>query len=511
MAMTKAKSKQITHQISGGSTVSLYDKLSESVSVKDFGAVGDGVTDDTAAIQAAINYGGKVRLIDNATHKVSAVLNLDISLASLIGNGSVIDGSSSSTGVLNVYSSASYGATRLERNWTHWIEGVSFKGSKTTGFLLVKVGHATYDSNAEITFRNCSFRNAGKLVQFIDNAWRVNFDHCGFESPEDNYLYFNSGANAGEVMLFSHCWFVDGTTAYIYLKEGQWFFDHCSFPGGGIGGMQVLGSAHVVLSGCNLEVQPDVANQRILEGYESSLIVLDGCTVSTNGGEADRALFLIQNSCGLRVINSTLPLYGNDLRSETTDGRRELVAGGSPYIVCANNYVKGTGVAGRTDWAVFSHLNNILYNDGGETGNTTGWSASAYGAAGSVFSSVTTYPKIGSRCFLADCVANGGIAVTQTLSGASQYVGRTAVFGMWAKADGGTGVVDYPRIKFLDASSALISESSISVNATDTDWTWIGSFSVVPPGTDKIVFEIGGQQQVGAHKIYYDDIIVNVI
>jgi hypothetical protein len=62
----------------GSQQRTLTSKLQESVSVKDFGAVGDGVADDTAAIQAAIdaNLGGAV-YIPAGTYRVTSEININ--------------------------------------------------------------------------------------------------------------------------------------------------------------------------------------------------------------------------------------------------------------------------------------------------------------------------------------------------------------------------------------------------------------------------------------------------
>lgn len=58
MAMTKPISTQVTYTPAGTGAVAttVQSKLREWVSVKDFGAVGDGVTSDVAAVNAAITY-----------------------------------------------------------------------------------------------------------------------------------------------------------------------------------------------------------------------------------------------------------------------------------------------------------------------------------------------------------------------------------------------------------------------------------------------------------------------
>jgi hypothetical protein len=73
----------------GAVTRTTASKLADVVSVKDFGAVGNGTTDDTAAIQAAINSGAKNLLFPAGTYLTSSQLTL-ITGQSLQGQGAGI-------------------------------------------------------------------------------------------------------------------------------------------------------------------------------------------------------------------------------------------------------------------------------------------------------------------------------------------------------------------------------------------------------------------------------------
>jgi hypothetical protein len=75
----------------GAQTVSVNTKLAETVSVKDFGAVGDGTTDDTAAIQAALTAGaGKSVMLPSGTYRTSAALQVPANTVFFANPGTAI-------------------------------------------------------------------------------------------------------------------------------------------------------------------------------------------------------------------------------------------------------------------------------------------------------------------------------------------------------------------------------------------------------------------------------------
>lgn len=144
--------------------------LRETVSVKRFGAVGDGVTDDTASIQAAINRvkttGGGAVVFPFGNYKISSSLsvagNFGFAGIQLIGNNSTITSTANAPALLIDAYNGGGGASAPEYRINANIDGLYFNGPgvASTASVGIKV-----QLSANVFVRNCAIRNFYKGLE----------------------------------------------------------------------------------------------------------------------------------------------------------------------------------------------------------------------------------------------------------------------------------------------------------------------------------------------------------
>ncbi len=131
-AATTASAVSYTQGGTGAVTTNVQAKLRETVSVKDFGAVGDGVADDTAAIQAALDFTRtsgvtvpKKVLIPSGEYKITSTLDVP-GLTSLVGVGQSSILRCYSCNGLNMESSNGIGPLEISNFWLYANGGENF-------------------------------------------------------------------------------------------------------------------------------------------------------------------------------------------------------------------------------------------------------------------------------------------------------------------------------------------------------------------------------------------------
>lgn len=144
----------------------LVSKMQQTVSVKDFGAVGDGVVDDTAAIQAAVNSGAKViNLLANGIYKVTSKIELP---SNITINGCF--------GIINSQVATLVGGTGI---FTIDGGGANTQQENINLLNIQFVGKATFDGQ--------------KHQIAIHGGKNINIENCYFNGFPGDAIYINGG------------------------------------------------------------------------------------------------------------------------------------------------------------------------------------------------------------------------------------------------------------------------------------------------------------------------------
>ena len=175
-----------------GSTTArtLANRFADVVNVKDFGAVGDGVADDTVAIQAALNIGKPIYL-PTGTYKINSALTIMANNSGIKGDGygTVIQTTSATADIFIIGDGTNEISGLSFSNFAVWATvtktaGIAFNNRFVTNSTWSNVGVGTIDF----------YVANGNAHRLFDGLYFNRFSQCSIEGGQ--IVVSNNGIKA---------------------------------------------------------------------------------------------------------------------------------------------------------------------------------------------------------------------------------------------------------------------------------------------------------------------------
>lgn len=367
----------------------LQSKMRDAVSVDDFGAVGDGITDDTSAIQAAIASGAKRVFIPAGTYRTTATISVSASGVMLQGEGpdaTIITSSANGPAIQVASGLIGVGffdlqVTRVAGTASSGLDGIRFV-SLTEQATIQRVKLSRHWIGLSLCATSYSFvqelialNNYSHGVQVANNATFAGLQWSFFKclsQTNDGYGLFVttaagiSGASVGDFQLFS---------TYANKLGGVRFSGKASSP---INAIRWFGGFVGEDGNHGFELDTYGSSTHKIEGLFAEIAGVAPCGVdqTTPATNLGSGIVVTVNNVAVDLLNCCV--IGNSLTGIVMRASRFLIAG------CDVRINGAAGIGGE--------LNGIRCFAG--MGSVVGCSSKGHAAFG-VFCDVDTVSVVG--------------------------------------------------------------------------------------------------------------------